>query len=96
MEQWTDIAGRFGIPVVIIAAVGWFLYKKVWPFVTEQITEAQAQRKLEVERFVETIRARDTLMGEMQREHLKALTTMAAEFTGEMRALRDEVKNGHK
>jgi hypothetical protein len=92
MEQWIDIAGKFGIPVALLLLAGWFLAKKVWPFVVEQIKEAQTQRQAETAKFVETIRTRDVLMAESQRENLKALEAM----TVEIRGLRDEIRNGHK
>ena len=95
MDKWTVIAGQFGIPVAMLILIGWFLVRKAWPFLTEQLKEAQAQRKLETEKFIaqsekfiETIRARDVLIAESQREHLKAFHLMTEEFRG----LRDEVK----
>ena len=80
MEQWIKIAGQFGIPVALLALLAYFLLKHVWPFVTKQIEAAQAERKIEVDKFVETIRARDVLMAETQRETVKALESMTAEI----------------
>lgn len=68
--------------------LAYFLVRHVWPFVTSQIEDAKSQRKTEIEKFVDTIRARDTLMAEGQREHLRALEMM----TTEIRALREEVR----
>jgi hypothetical protein len=92
MEQWAKIAGQFGIPIIILGALSWFLYKRVWPFIVDQIKEAQALRKLEVERFVETIRNRDIMMGEMQREHTKSLDAIVAEIRGLRTDLRIDKK----
>ena len=95
MDKWILIAGQFGLPVAILVLIGWFLVRKAWPFLTKQLEDAQAQRKEEIqkfisqsEKFIETIRARDILIAESQREHLKAFHLMTEEF----RSLRDEVK----
>lgn len=88
MEQWIDVASKFGIPVVMLGLLAYFLAMRVWPFVTSQIEDAKAQRKIEVEKFVDTIRSRDVLMAESQRENLKALEAM----TIEIRGLRDDVR----
>lgn len=80
MEQWIDVAGKFGIPVVMLALLAYFLARHVWPFVTSQIEDAKVQRKAEVEKFVETIRMRDVLMAETQRETMRALNEMTAEI----------------
>jgi len=92
MEQWIDVASKFGIPVAMLIGLAYFVVRHVWPFVTKQIEDAQSQRKTEIEKFVETIRSRDILMAEGQREHLKALEAM----TMEIRGLRDEIRNIHK
>ena len=82
MEQWIEIAGKFGIPVVMLGMLGYFLLKHVWPFVTRQIEAAQAERKIEVDKFVETIRARDVMMAEIQERNLKALEGLASKIDG--------------
>jgi len=88
-EQWVKIAGQFGLPVALLILIGWFLVRKAWPFLTEQLKDAQAQRKIEIEKFIaqsekfiETIRGRDILIAESQREHLKALNLLAEEVRG--------------
>lgn len=91
MNEWIDVAGKFGIPVVMLALLAYFLARHVWPFVTSQIEDAKTQRKAEIEKFVDAIRARDVLMAESQREHLKALEAM----TAEIRALPEKIRNNH-
>jgi len=95
LDKWIVIAGQFGLPVAMLVLIGWFLVRKAWPFLTKQLEEAQLQRKAEIEKFIaqsekfiETIRGRDILIAESQREHLKAFHLMTEEF----RSLRDEVK----
>ena len=51
IKDWFDILGRNSILLVGLMALGYFIYKKVWPFVERQLEEAQAARKLEIEKF---------------------------------------------
>lgn len=44
MDQWIEIASKFGIPVVMVAMLALFIYKQVWPFITKQIEEAKQER----------------------------------------------------
>lgn len=102
-NTWVDIASKFGLPVALLVGVLYGVYqlliKRVWPFVERQIEEAQAHSKLQTDRFVESLRARDNLMAEGHRENIKALEAMTNELramTNEVRGLRDEVRNNHK
>ena len=51
IKDWFDILGRNSIVLTGLLVLGFFLYKKVWPFVERQLEEAQAARKLEIEKF---------------------------------------------
>lgn len=93
MDQFIDIASKFGIPVALLVLVGWFLVKKVWPFVTKQIEDSQALRKAESDKFDNTIRTRDALMVQQWQEHLKALDTLGTAITTEMRGLREDIQS---
>jgi hypothetical protein len=88
MDQWIDIAKNYGLPGLIIGALGAFGYFRGWPFLVKMIEEAQAQRKIEIEKFDNTIRTRDALLVQQWQEHLKALDSI----TGEVRGLRDDLK----
>jgi len=90
--HWIDIASKFGIPLALLLALGWFLAKTVWPFVTKQIEQAQADRKTEIDKFDNTIKTRDALMVQQWREHLHALDAM----TEQIRGLRDDIKTIRK
>ena len=90
--SWIDIASKFGIPVALLLGLAYVVrevfIKLVWPFVTKQLEEAQAQRKAEIEKFDNTIRTRDALLVQQWQEHLKALDSV----TGEVRGLRADLK----
>lgn len=85
MEHWIDIASKFGIPAVALGLIAW----KGWPFVVEQVKQAQAShRQLEEkltalsDKFADTIRGRDVMMAEIQERNLKALEGLAAKIDG--------------
>lgn len=88
MDQFVDIAGKFGIPVALLGLICWFVARKVWPFVMKQIEEGQTQRKAEIDKFDSTIRTRDALLVQQWQEHLKALDAI----TGEVRGLRSDLQ----
>jgi hypothetical protein len=89
MDQWIDFGKNFGIPLLMLGGLAYFLVKYVWPFVTDQIKEAQVARKQEIEKFVETIRLRDVQAHVIQEKHLKALEAM----TRELRSVKEELRN---
>jgi hypothetical protein len=91
MEQWIDIAGKFGIPVALLMLLGYFLLKHVWPFVTKQIEDAKSERKADMEaakserkeeigKFMDTLRARDVMIAEISQRHVKALESLTIEI----------------
>jgi hypothetical protein len=45
MEQWIEIASKNGLAVLVIFALGYFFYKKVWPLVESKLANAEAQQK---------------------------------------------------
>jgi Na+-translocating ferredoxin:NAD+ oxidoreductase RnfG subunit len=92
MNDWIEFGKNFGVTLLMLAALAYFLMRHVWPFVTKQIEEAHAQRKEEIAKFVDTIRARDVLMAEDRREHIRALEAM----THELRSFREQLRNNHK
>ncbi len=38
---WLQILDRYGIPLGILVIVAWFGYKRIWPLILQQITDAQ-------------------------------------------------------
>lgn len=41
-----SLVDRVGVPALIAAMMGWFLYKALWPFLTKQVEEANTERRL--------------------------------------------------
>jgi hypothetical protein len=87
MDQWIEVAKTYGLPGLILLAVGLFGYYKAWPLLVKMLEDAQAQRKAEIEKFDNTIRSRDALLVQQWQEHLKALDSI----TGEIRGLRTDL-----
>jgi Na+-translocating ferredoxin:NAD+ oxidoreductase RnfG subunit len=84
-----DVLSKFGLSIAIVAALAFWLYGKLWPFITEQLTTAQAARQAEIREFIVALERRDALAREMQRENMQALHAM----TEELRSLRDTVRS---
>jgi hypothetical protein len=91
IDQWVELLSKFGLPVVGLGGAAYFLLCHVWPFVKGQIEEAQAARKAEIDKFVETIRQYHMLLSESQRETLRALEAITKELT----AIRETMRNQH-
>ena len=99
MDQWIKVAQTFGIAGAGLAMLAWFVARKIWPFIIRQIEDAQSRSKALDEKFVmiadkftDSIRARDVLMAETQRENIRALEAV----TIEIRGLREEVRTSRR
>jgi hypothetical protein len=92
IDQWVELFSKFGLPVVGLGGAAYFLARHVWPFIKGQIEEAQAARKAEIDKFVDTIRQYNVLLAESQRENLRALDAITKELT----AIRETMRStGH-
>lgn len=95
MNEWIKLAQTFGIAVAGLVMLAWFVAKRIWPFIVRQIEDAQTRSKtlddkfvMVADRFTDSIRARDVLMAETQRENIRALEAV----TLEIRGLREEFR----
>lgn len=79
MDFWTELLKQAGVWAVVLASVGWFFARRVWPFLTEQVNKAaeraEALQKDSIERvsnmqekFVDALRRRDEGYQNMSRE----------------------------
>ena len=55
MNEWVELAKTFGVPTAMIVALGWFMLKRVWPFLTEQIAIQQRHNEAISKEFVQAI-----------------------------------------
>jgi len=53
MEQWIDTASKFGLSGLVLLAVGWFIYKKLWPIIEKRLAEADIREKENLNRWEE-------------------------------------------
>lgn len=53
MEQWVEIASKNGIAVLVVMAIGVFVYKKLWPIIERRLADADAERKENLQRWEE-------------------------------------------
>lgn len=63
--DWLEFGKTFGIPVLMLAAIGWFGAKSLWPFIKGQVEAAQAEGKKEREAFLVALERRDQEFGKI-------------------------------
>lgn len=51
MEQWIEVLSKNGIAVLVLFAVGWFVYKKLWPIFEERLKTADEREKENLQRW---------------------------------------------
>jgi len=51
MEQWVEIAAKNGISILVVLAVGWFFYKKVWPLMEKRMNDADMKDTQNLQRW---------------------------------------------
>lgn len=71
--DWVKIATQFGIPVVILIAVGWFFGTQVWPLFTAQLKSAAEAREKATADFLTQLDKRD-IVNQKQTEAIERLT----------------------
>lgn len=57
--DWIEFGRTFGIPVLLLAAMAWFGYKSLWPFIKGQVDAAQQEGRKEREAFMTALERRD-------------------------------------
>jgi hypothetical protein len=99
MDKWVDAASQLGVPALMFLLLAYFIYKSVWPFITDQIKDAQAQRKAEAEqrkqqedRFIESLRLLNTSFSDTQKRNAKAIEAL----TEQIRSWRDDQRKNEK
>jgi len=68
-----EIAERFGFPVILLAAIGYFMVKVLWPFHARQYEALGSAREIELKAFIEGIEV-------TRREYLAAVETARREY----------------
>lgn len=71
--DWVDFGYRFGIPVLILAFLGFFMYKEAWPFLKDIVEGERSARAKEHESFIAALERRD----EQNQRMLGALDKLA-------------------
>lgn len=72
--DWMEFGRIYGLPMLILAAIGLFGAKSLWPFIKEQVDAAQNEGRKEREAFLAALERRDQEFGKMVAE-MKELTT---------------------
>jgi hypothetical protein len=59
---WISLLERFGLPVTLVAALMFFLYQKVWPFLIQQMNYYQNKLDTSQAEFLKALERRDEEM----------------------------------
>lgn len=51
MDKWIEIAGKNGAWALMLLAFGWFFYKKIWPVIEKRLSDADIERKENLQRW---------------------------------------------
>lgn len=57
--DYTNAIVSYGVPMIILAAIGIFVYRSGWPFMQEQIRASQQERKEQAAEFMKALERRD-------------------------------------
>lgn len=89
MTEWVTIGTTFGVPLLILAVIGYFIRSAVWPLVVKRIEQADADRqRAEIERAKERV---EFLMALERRDTgMNILSENIRDLTREIKALRGE------
>lgn len=82
--EWLEFGKSFGVPILLLAAVGYFFVKNIWPFVMEQLKDARSEGKTERDQFMKALERRDC-------EFAKVIAHLD-DINQTMMQLRDELK----
>lgn len=63
--EWLEFGRTFGLPVLLLAAIGVFFYRRIWPFLENQIKEAQTMAVRDREEFIAALKRRDDEFGKV-------------------------------
>jgi hypothetical protein len=53
--DWVQIGTTFGVPLLLLAWVAWFVNAKVWPFVEKRIEASDKERAAERDAFLASL-----------------------------------------
>lgn len=63
--DWLEFGRTFGLPVLLLTAVGIFFYKSIWPFLESQIKDAQERAEKDRDEFIAALKRRDDEFGKV-------------------------------
>lgn len=78
--NWTSLLTNYGLGVVVLFAIGWFIACRIWPFYKEQVKANQESREKMLGGFQESLRYRD--------DQFAKIVTALQELTDELRGKR--------
>lgn len=98
--DWATLAFQYGVPVIILFGIGWFVSAQVWPKVTTWIERSMAASAAKDEKFVEALETQRTqqlaAMDRLEASHEQAMAQQRAEFLAELLRVRMDTNDALK
>jgi hypothetical protein len=76
--NWTSLLTNYGLGVLVLFAIGWFIACRIWPFYKEQVKANQESREKMLTGFQDSLRYRDAEFGKI----VSALQELTDELRG--------------
>lgn len=86
MPGWVQIGTAFGVPMLILAGIAWFVATRVWPVVVEQIKFNQQQQQ----QFLTSLKDINTALSgqnDLMRSQIDTLRTHTETIRGLQRVI---------
>lgn len=90
--QPLQIIRELGFPIAIIAAVTWFIWREIWPFLKQRIEATHADRLTQQREFFGTLARFAELVTTQRQATLDALAQLTAQMQETARTLAAAVR----
>lgn len=61
MNETAEYLINLGVAVGCLVGIGWWLYKKGWPWVVKLVADLQAERRKDLQEFLKALKRRDEI-----------------------------------
>lgn len=85
--DWLAFGKEFGVPLLMLAALGYFIAFHIWPLVTKQLEQTAADRRAELDKFLAALDKRDQVL----KDHTDVITNAMANQSARMGELTEAI-----
>ena len=91
--EFAQLAREFGIPLVILFAIGLFTWKELWPFIRQRIEQSHTDGLAQQQRYIETLERFANLVTTQREATMHALQQLTLRMEEVTRAVADLTKH---